>query len=364
MRSPSPARRRSPGVAGAAGSLAERRHAGSRRLSCSALLLLALAGALGAHPANGAELARQSEEAPSSSGIPATTAGAASLVASLALALAPPIAGPVEQNGASQGLSAAASVGDAVAMAGAAEPAGAPHGARDLAATAEPATAPAASPTVGTTPPPLPNNSAAEGASLISRATGAGAAAASPAPGIPPAAASKPAPTPHPALGFDAAFGVPRRPFGKLIYQIARSYALNPLLVAAIAKVESDFNPHARSRKGAYGLMQVLPSTARRFGLPRKRDLLNPRKNLETASRYLRWLVDRFGDDPVRVLAAYNAGEGAVDRFGGVPPFSETRDYVQRIFGLLGFSVLLDAPAAAPAVASAAAALAGVAGAR
>ena len=166
---------------------------------------------------------------------------------------------------------------------------------------------------------------------------------------------------PHPALGFDAALGVPRRPFGKLIYQIARTYALNPLLVAAIAKVESDFNPRARSRKGAYGLMQVLPSTARRFGLPRKRDLLNPRKNLETASRYLRWLVDRFGDDPVRVLAAYNAGEGAVDRFGGVPPFSETRDYVQRIFGLLGFSVLLDAPATAPA-AAAAAALAGVAG--
>jgi len=167
---------------------------------------------------------------------------------------------------------------------------------------------------------------------------------------------------PHPALGFDEAFGVPRRPFGKLIYQIARNYALNPLLVAAIAKVESDFNPRARSRKGAYGLMQVLPSTARRFGLPRKRDLLNPRKNLETASRYLRWLVDRFGDDPVRVLAAYNAGEGAVDRFGGVPPFSETRDYVQRIFGLLGFSVLLDPPAAAPA--AAAAVLASVAGAR
>src|SRR5258708_24428727 len=86
------------------------------------------------------------------------------------------------------------------------------------------------------------------------------------------------------------------------------------------------------------------PATARRFGLPPRRDLLDPRKNLAAASRYLRWLVDRFGDDPLRVLAAYNAGEGAVDRFGGVPPFAETRGYVQKIFAILGFSVLHDTP--------------------
>jgi soluble lytic murein transglycosylase-like protein len=146
---------------------------------------------------------------------------------------------------------------------------------------------------------------------------------------------------------------VPRKPFGKLIYQIARTYALNPLLVAAMVQVESDFNPRARSRKGACGLMQVLPSTARRFGLPRSRDLFNPRKNLVAASRYLRWLVDRFGDDPLRVLAAYNAGEGAVDRFGGVPPFAETRGYVQKIFAHLGFTALLDTPLAAAVVADA-----------
>jgi|GEM_PF-499981 len=372
MRSPSPARRRSPRVAGSAGPMVERRHAGSRRLSCSALLLLAFGGALGAHAA---ELARPSDADLRSSSISGVTGGGASLAASLALALVPPIAGPLDQTGVSQALADAASAGDAAALVGPVEPpAGDSRGfAGDLAATAEPAPGPAVSTTLGALPPPAANPTAAEGGSPIagvpgvsggSRATGVAAAATSPAPALPPATAPKPAPTPHPALGFDAAFGVPRRPFGKLIYQIARSYALNPLLVAAIAKVESDFNPHARSRKGAYGLMQVLPSTARRFGLPRKRDLFNPRKNLETASRYLRWLVDRFGDDPVRVLAAYNAGEGAVDRFGGVPPFSETRDYVQRIFGLLGFSVLLDAPAAAPAVASAAAALAGVAGAR
>ncbi|HYL06011.1 MAG TPA: lytic transglycosylase domain-containing protein [Thermoanaerobaculia bacterium] len=226
-------------------------------------------------------------------------------------------------------------------------------GAADATLGPQPAPAATIAPAALTSPPP----------SAPTPATSAAAGAASPSAMASTAAAiAKPAPEPHPALGFDASFGVPRRPFGKLIYQIAQSYALNPLLVAAIAKVESDFNPHARSRKGACGLMQVLPSTARRFGLPRKRDLFNPRKNLETASRYLRWLVDRFGDDPVRVLAAYNAGEGAVDRFGGVPPFSETRDYVQRIFGLLGFSVLLETPVGAAAVpaAAAASALAGV----
>ena len=321
MRSPSPARRRSPRVAGLAGLMVERRHTGCRCLSaCSAALLLGFAGALGAHAA---DLARPSD-ADLRAALPAAAASAASLAAPLAVVdAAAPIAGELDQAAACQRLAEAATAGgDTAVTAGAA-----PAGAADAAPAVTPAAVAARTLPAAATPPPAPK------------------------------------PKPHPALGFDATFGVPRRPFGKLIYQIAKSYALNPLLVAAIAKVESDFNPRARSRKGAYGLMQVLPSTARRFGLPRKRDLLNPRKNLETASRYLRWLVDRFGDDPVRVLAAYNAGEGAVDRFGGVPPFSETRDYVQRIFGLLGFSVLLDAPAAAP-VAAAAAALAGVAGAR
>jgi soluble lytic murein transglycosylase-like protein len=313
--------------------MVERRHTGCRCLSaCSAALLLGFAGALGAHAA---DLARPSDT-DLRAALPAATASAAALAAPLAVvdALAPidPIARGLDQAGACQQLAEAATAdGDPAATAGA---------------------APAAA--AGSSGP------GAAGAAVAAPAVTAAAVAA---PARPATATPPPAPKPHPALGFDATFGVPRRPFGKLIYQIAKSYALNPLLVAAIAKVESDFNPRARSRKGAYGLMQVLPSTARRFGLPRKRDLLNPRKNLETASRYLRWLVDRFGDDPVRVLAAYNAGEGAVDRFGGVPPFSETRDYVQRIFGLLGFSVLLDTPAAAP-VAAAAAALAGVAGAR
>lgn len=370
MRSPSPARRRSPRVAGLAGLMVERRHGGSRRLSaCSASLLLACAGALGAHAA---ELARPSD-ADLRAALPAVTASAAAQAAPLApptaaaLDLIAPIARDLDQAGVCQRLAEAATAGgDADALAGAAGPWNAGDIPGESAVAKDQAAAGSLRPTLGAALPPaspaLPASAAQAVAAAGSPASGpAGAADAAQA--HPAAATPPPAPVPHPALGFDAAFGVPRRPFGKLIYQIARTYALNPLLVAAIAKVESDFNPRARSRKGAYGLMQVLPSTARRFGLPRKRDLFNPRKNLETASRYLRWLVDRFGDDPVRVLAAYNAGEGAVDRFGGVPPFSETRDYVQRIFGLLGFSVLLDAPATAPA-AAAAVALAGVAGAR
>jgi soluble lytic murein transglycosylase-like protein len=376
MRSPSPARRRSPRVAGLAGLMAERRHTGSRCLSCSASLLLAFAGALGAHAA---ELARPSG-ADLRAAVPAATASAASQAGLLAVvaALAPidpiaPIAGGLDPTGVCQALAEAATAGgDTAAIAGTAILPRGPWGggiAAEPPVAEDQTTAGSLRPTLGAALLPASATSAAAPGSSGRGPAGTGEAtpttmpAAAAAPTLPAAATPPPAPRPHPALGFDAAFGVPRRPFGKLIYQIARSYALNPLLVAAIAKVESDFNPRARSRKGAYGLMQVLPSTARRFGLPRKRDLLNPRKNLETASRYLRWLVDRFGDDPVRVLAAYNAGEGAVDRFGGVPPFSETRDYVQRIFGLLGFSVLLDAPATAP-VAAAAAAMAGVAGAR
>jgi soluble lytic murein transglycosylase-like protein len=360
MRSPSPARRRSPRVAGLAGLMVERRHTGSRSLSaCSASLLLACAGALGAHAA---ELARPAD-ADLRAALSAATASAASQAAPLAMATAlvlinpidsiAPIARGLDQAGVCQRLAEAATAGgDTAAMVADDEAA-----AGSLRPTLGAALLPASAATAAAA------GSSGSGPAAAADAAPAVTPAAVAAPARPAAATPPPAHMPHPALGFDAALGVPRRPFGKLIYQIARSYALNPLLVAAIAKVESDFNPRARSRKGAYGLMQVLPSTARRFGLPRKRDLFNPRKNLETASRYLRWLVDRFGDDPVRVLAAYNAGEGAVDRFGGVPPFSETRDYVQRIFGLLGFSVLLDAPATAP-VAAAAAALAGVAGAR
>jgi soluble lytic murein transglycosylase-like protein len=395
MRSSSPDYRRSPRAAATAG---------ARCLLYGVLLLSGLAGALGARAA---ELPRMPSADPRPI-VPAAPGGAAALIAPLAPIS--PKAGLVDQASVSQALAEAFSGTTAVIVGATALPLGTFRGfAADLATAAEPPP-PSALPEIvaaAAAPPPLvaaveassaiSSGSGLPGASSASGVLGAAGAALGPQPApaasiapatlsappsdpaatataaapslpmplLPAAAAAAPkrAPEPHPALGFDASVGVPRRPFGKLFYQIARSYALNPLLVAAIAKVESDFNPRARSRKGACGLMQVLPSTARRFGLPRKRDLFNPRKNIETASKYLRWLVDRFGDDPVRVLAAYNAGEGAVDRFGGVPPFSETRDYVQRIFGLLGFSVLLETPVGAAAVPAAAAASA-LAGAR
>lgn len=158
-------------------------------------------------------------------------------------------------------------------------------------------------------------------------------------------AAAPPQPAPSPLHLLDT-HDIPSGPFGALIYEAASRHALNPHLVAAIVRVESSFNPRALSRKGACGLMQLLPETARRFGLRRK-DLFDPAKNLDAGARYLRWLADRFGHDPVRVLAAYNAGEGAVQRYGGVPPFKETRKYVDRIFSLLGLAAEKP-PAAAP----------------
>jgi soluble lytic murein transglycosylase-like protein len=151
-------------------------------------------------------------------------------------------------------------------------------------------------------------------------------------------------------IEVNAALGAPRSPYGQIIYDIAVRHSINPQLVAALIHVESAFNPRAVSRKGAYGLMQLLPETGRRFGVHRKRDLLNPVKNLEAGVSYLKWLTERFGGDMQKSLAAYNAGEGAVDRFGGIPPYHETQQYVQRIFGLLGITI--PDPPAAPAPAA------------
>jgi soluble lytic murein transglycosylase-like protein len=203
-------------------------------------------------------------------------------------------------------------------------------------ANSEPSSAGADLPAAAASTPPL--------SPALAAVTGQPAAggAVTDTPGAAAAPAAPPAPLPQPSLDFDAAQGVPGGRYGKIIYQVASHYSLSQRLVAAMVDVESAFRPRARSRKGACGLMQLLPATARRFGVPRRRDLFNPKKNIEVGVRYLRWLVDRFGADPARVLAAYNAGEGAVDRFGGVPPYAETRDYVTRIFAELGYAVMLD----------------------
>jgi len=113
-----------------------------------------------------------------------------------------------------------------------------------------------------------------------------------------------------------------------LINDAARAHGVDPKLVAAVAKRESAFNPAAVSRRGACGLMQLMPATARSFGVT---DIFDPRQNVEAGVRYLRSLIDSFNGNVDLALAAYNAGPGAVQRYRGMPPFSETRAYVSAI---------------------------------
>ncbi len=144
----------------------------------------------------------------------------------------------------------------------------------------------------------------------------------------------EPAP-PSFALRFEPQHAAPAAPFGDLIYETAKRHGLNPALVAAVARAESNFNPRAVSHKGAQGLMQLMPATAQRFGVNGDQ-VFEPSRNLEAGSRYLRWLADRFDDQLSHVLAAYNSGEGTVARYSGVPPYKETRRYLRRIFDELG----------------------------
>ena len=118
------------------------------------------------------------------------------------------------------------------------------------------------------------------------------------------------------------------------VLDMSKSFRLDPRLVFALIRVESGFDPLARSPKNAQGLMQLIPETAERFGV---RDVWDPVENLRGGMSYLRWLLSYFKGDIVLTLAAYNAGEGAVDRHRGVPPYGETIAYVQRIRALYPF---------------------------
>lgn len=119
------------------------------------------------------------------------------------------------------------------------------------------------------------------------------------------------------------------------VYDLAPQYGLDPALVIEVIRAESNFDPRARSHKGALGLMQLIPETARRFGVS---DPFEPLQNLHGGMAYLSWLQQRFGGDLALTLAGYNAGEGAVERHGGIPPYSETREYVRRILQRYGVS--------------------------
>jgi soluble lytic murein transglycosylase-like protein len=116
-------------------------------------------------------------------------------------------------------------------------------------------------------------------------------------------------------------------PFGSSIASAARSNGLEPELVTAVIAAESNFDPQALSPKGAQGLMQLMPATAAELGV---RDVWDPEDNIHGGSSHLARLLEKYEEVPLAV-AAYNAGEGAVDRHGGIPPFRETQDYVQRV---------------------------------
>lgn len=122
-----------------------------------------------------------------------------------------------------------------------------------------------------------------------------------------------------------------RRAAGRYADTIAAAadrHGIDRALLAAVAKVESNFDPFALSPKGACGMLQLIPATARRFGVKK---VFDASENIEGGARYLRWLLDRFSGDVELALAGYNAGEGAVDRHGGVPPYRETRRYVVKV---------------------------------
>lgn len=136
---------------------------------------------------------------------------------------------------------------------------------------------------------------------------------------------------------------VPNSEHAELIRRHADEERLSPRLVQALVQVESGYNPRAVSSKGAQGLMQLMPDTARMLAVD---DPFDPEQNLRGGTRYLRSMLDRFGDMQM-ALAAYNAGPTAVQRHGGVPPYAETQGYVRRILALYRGDSEVDLPALA-----------------
>jgi soluble lytic murein transglycosylase-like protein len=126
----------------------------------------------------------------------------------------------------------------------------------------------------------------------------------------------------HPAVTMD------RDGVEKLVREAADRHRVDPALIRAVIETESNWNPIALSNRGAGGLMQLIPTTARRMGVS---DVFNPRQNIDGGVHYLKMLLDRYNGNLDMALAAYNAGEGAVDRARGIPAFRETRNYVQKV---------------------------------
>ena len=122
-----------------------------------------------------------------------------------------------------------------------------------------------------------------------------------------------------------------KTPYGDIIAAMSEAHGVDPMLVRALIQVESNYRARARSHKGAMGLMQLMPATAREYQV---RNPYDPKANIAAGVKHLKGLIDKWGVE--LALAAYNAGEGAVKKFNGIPPYRETRSYVSRILSLAG----------------------------
>jgi soluble lytic murein transglycosylase-like protein len=205
------------------------------------------------------------------------------------------------------------------------------------------------------TPTTTPGTSSTSSSSPTSFAAQLASVAGSPAPAATsdPSLTSPTSPTTRaaPTGATGATSGTPgaSTPYAAEIDASAKKYNVDPALLRGLIRQESNFNPNAGSPAGARGLTQLMPGTAAALGV----NPAIPAQAIEGGAKYLRQQLDKFGNDPVKALAAYNAGPGAVQRYGGVPPFAETQNYVRKVMAYAA-EYRKEAPAASAASAVAA----------